>query len=93
MTSVFLKSSGELTVRPLLFEFQVGTRGPSTFIRVSSGEPAVRPLSHELDQWFQVQLVVAQESCSLSAEWGTHGPSIRLKGSAITKCNAWSLVK
>ena len=59
MTSVFLKSSGELTVRPLSLELQVGTRGPSTFIRVSSGEPAVRPLSHELDQWFQVQLAVA----------------------------------
>ena len=59
MTSAFLKASGELTVRPLPLGFQVGTRGPSTFIRVSSGEPAVRPLSHELDQWFQVQLAVA----------------------------------
>ena len=62
MTSVFLKASGELTVRPLPLELQVGTRGPSTsleFIRVSRGEPAVRPLSHDLDQWFQVQLAVA----------------------------------
>jgi len=40
--------------------------------------------------------MVAPFCCSdmfLRAEWGTHGPPIRLKGSAITKCNAWSLVK